>query len=268
MNTLKNTTLSVGLLNTPVKLMNATSKMGDIHFSTVGPDGQPVERVYRDKETEEVITHDELRKAYQGQQIDPTELANIEEACTKDEDGNDLTLIHVDFFMPLKDVPMERAEDLYYIAPNAKLASPESLLHFMAGLKKRKVAAIAKIVIKSRQKLLVIFPDGDHLKAVSLRFEEAIVSPDSGVTIEGKVQKPVLDMMNTLIDATMGSVDDLKAIEDTFVVHKRELVDRLVTSGQAPVKAKTAKKVEKPASGLLEALEASVKVAKKGRVAA
>lgn len=73
-------------------------------------------------------------------------------------------------------------------------------------------------------------------------------------------------MMGTLIDSTMGSMDDLRAMEDDFITHKRELVEALIADGAKPEIIEPTPTDDAP-KGLMEALEASVKMnkGKKGK---
>lgn len=255
MNTQANTSISVGLLSTPVKLYNAISKLDEICFSYCGPGGEALERVYRTKADGEVIDHENLRKSYEGKMIDVAKLAAIEEASLKDEDGEDLRHIRIDHFMPLKDVPFYRADNLYYIGPNTKISIPDSFNALVAGMKKRKVAGVAKVVLKKRQKLFVLFVKDEILYGASLHFAANVVEPEhEKLVVEKKVQKAAVDLMCQQIDLQMGNgLDDM---EDTFVARKRELVEQALEGAEvvAPEETRTT-----DAHDLIEALEESVK---------
>lgn len=259
MNTQANTSISVGLLSAPIKLFNATSKLDEVSFGFCTSDGETVERVYRGEESGEVIEYESLVKMYEGKIIDPTELARVEAACVVDKDDNNLKHIRIDHFMPLKDVPMHRAENLYYIGPNVKAGTPDSFNALVAGMKRKKVAAVAKVVIRSRQKLFVLFVENGILHAASLYFAANIVQPLTFDLIrKDTVKKPVLDLMMRLIDSSMG--DNLDDMEDTFVARKRELVEKAVEGKPVVILDKTAEQDD-----LLIALEESMKQVEKRR---
>lgn len=263
MKSVQNTALCLGLLTAPIKIYAAASDDAEIHFSSCGPQGEEVSRVYVKKGSDpvEVIKHDSLGKSYEGRMISKTVLANVEEACLTDEDGNDLKQINIESFVPLKDVPMDRAKGLYYIGPNLKAGSAKSLETLKAAMKKKKVAAVAKVVLRSRQKLFVLFVKDDILYAVALSFHATInLREDSAlIAADVEVKKAEVDMACQLIDVNMENVEIIDQVEDTFVARKRELVEASLDGKEVEVTEKT----PNASDGLLDALQASVDAASK-----
>lgn len=266
MKSVQNTSLNVGLLNAPVKIYAAGSKEAEVKFNYCGPKGEPVEQVYRIKGTDEVVARDNLQKAFDGRMIDKAALAKAEEASCVDEDGNDLKQIKVESFIPLKDIPFERVTGLYYIGPNLKAGTAESFEYFVKGLEKKKAAAIAKVVLRSRQKIFALYVEDGVLHAVALAFKANInLREDSELRQDVKLDKAVLDMMGNLIDAQMADASALDEIEDTYVARKRELAEAAATGKAVEVPEAQ----ESKGGNLLEELAASVKaVTDKDSVAA
>lgn len=280
MKSIQNTSLSCGLLNAPVKIFPATGKEPEVHFNFCTPDGDPVEQIYvREEDADdqdwtaaglgtkrivEVINYDDLGRSYQGKQINRIELVNAEEDCMVGDDGTDLKQINVERFIPLKDLPMERATKLYYLGPDPKV-STKSFKTFKEALKKKKAAAIAKVVIRSRQIILAIYVKNDivHASVISFaasmnnRVEEELIS-------NADVTRAEVGMMGTLIDSMMGDASIIDTMEDTYVAAKRELVEKLI-EGKPVKKESKPKKIQKDDS-LMASLEASVKAASKGKV--
>jgi DNA end-binding protein Ku len=260
MKSVQNTSLSIGLLNTPVKIFAAGSKEKEVRLNLCGPKGEPVEQVYRIKGSDEIVDRDNLQKSYDGHMIDPTDLQNAEAASCLDEDGNDLKQIRVESFVPLKDVPFERATGLYYIGPNQKGGSAESLMTLIEGMKKKKVAAIAKVVLRSRQKILALYVKEDILHAVCLNFKANLnLREDSELRQDVKLKKPVIDMMSELIESATGDVSVIDEIEDTFVARKSELV-AAAAKGE---KVKTPEAKESVGDDLMDQLQRSINATKK-----
>lgn len=281
MKSIQNTSLNCGLLNAPVKIFAATGKEPEVRFNFCTPDGDPVEQIYvraedadeqdwtaaglGTKRIVEVFDYDDLGRSYQGQQINRTELANAEEDCMVGEDGTSLKQINVERFVPLKDVPMERATKLYYLGPDPKV-STKSFKTFKEALKKKKAAAIAKVVIRSRQMILAIYVKDEIVHASVLSFAESMNNRvDEELTSKADVTKAEVAMMGNLIDQMMGDSSDIDKIKDTYIAAKRELVEKLV-AGKPVKKNVKSKKVEKSDDSLMASLEASIQAAGKRKV--
>lgn len=276
MKSIQNTSLSCGLLNAPVKIFAAAGKEPEVKFKQCGPDGELLERLEviaeepddreytadKSRRMVKVVDRDKIGKSYEGTMISTTDLANAEEESLTAEDGSDLKQINIETFVPLKDVPMERATKLYYLGPDPKV-STKSFQTFKEALKKKKAAAIAKVVIRSRQIILAVYVKDDIVHASVLSFAATMNSrTDEELTSEVEVAKPEVTMMGTLIDSMMGEASAIDEIEDTYVTAKRELVEKLIDGKEIKRDAKP-KKMTKKDDSLLEALQESVKAATK-----
>lgn len=272
MKSIQNTTLTCGLLNAPVKIFSAAGKESEVNFSLCTPDGDPVEQIYVLKEEGperqwnndekdlrrlvKVFEYAHLGRAYGDFPINHASLTNAEEASLTDENGNDLKSIIIESFVPLKDLPTERGTKLYYLGPDKKL-STKSFETFKVALKKKKVAAIAKVVVRSRQKLFAIYVKDDVVLAQVLDFYATMNARDDSELVSEANVKPVeVNMMGKLIDSMMDDASSIDAIEDTYVARKRELVEDLIEGKEVKKKVKTKK--EKADDSLLDALKASV----------
>lgn len=273
MKSIQNTTLSCGLLTAPVKIFPAAGREPEVQFNLITPDGEPIERIYVEREEPDVqqwtadhkrrmvnvIDYDDLGRAYDGTLINSADLAAAEEESLTSDDGTDLKLITVEQFVPLKDLPMERTTKLYYLGPDSKV-STKSFKTFKEGLKSRKAAAIAKVVLRSRQMLFAIYVKDEIVHAAVLSFSATMNDrTDSDLFSDVDVKRPEVNMMGKLIDTMMGDASVIDEAEDTYVVGKRELVEKLA-SGKEPVQKKTKRKT-KANDSLLESLEASVAAA-------
>lgn len=262
MKSIKNTSISVELLNAPVKIYSAASAEQEVKFSLCGPEGERLKQVYVKEGTDEIVPWDEIGRSYEGIQIDKEELDRITAESLKDENGNSLESIRIQSFVPIKDLPMERVTATYLLGPDLKVSNGEAFEHLVAGLKRRKAAGIAKVVLKSRQKLLAIFVENERLYAVVIAFAAQVANVDDSELRAAKVvtNKKVTAMMAEMIVAMTETAGVIEAQEDTFVTHKRELVEQVV-AGQPVKESKPAKEPSKNQSGeLLEALEESIKL--------
>lgn len=280
MKAIKNTTLTCGLLNAPVKIFAAAGNAPEVKLNYCTPEGDPVERIYvraQEQSEREWINRDgtflrvvepfelaSLGRSYEGSQVNLQNLATALEESQYDESGNDLTLINVERFVPLKEVPFERSIGLYYLGPNKQM-SAKSFEIFKAALKKKKVAAIAKVVLRSRQILLAIYEKNGILHAQVLNFlatmnqreDEELGDPDS------KPRKAEVDAMGDLIDALTTEAREIDDITDTYVEGKRVLVEDLIKGQEVGKKERRKTKAKSDPDSLLEALNRSVEEAQK-----
>lgn len=268
MKSIKNTTINVGLLSAPVKIFAATSKEPEVSFKYCASGGRTVKQMYV-TDTGETIAYDDLYRAFNGTMIPKAKLTEIEQESLKDEEGNSLESLRIQGFIPLKDVPMHRVTGAYLIGPNLKASDGEAFEILVAALKRKKVAAIAKMVLKSRQKLMALFVKDDLLHAVCLSFAAQVNNVEEAeLRANVKPRPKLLTMMGTMIDAMGESAEMIDAQEDTFVAAKKALVEEFIGSGGVTVKEIKAKG-DGAHSGLAEALEESMKVlADKGKVPA
>lgn len=282
MKSIQNTTLSCGLLNTPVKIFAASGTEPEIKFNQCGPQGEalerldviaeePDDRIYtadKDRRMVRVVTSDKIQKSYEGRVIPNSDLEKIQEESLKGEDGSDLKQINIEKFIPLKDVPMERATKLYYIGPNTKF-STKSFQTFIEGLKKKKAAAIAKVVIRSRQVIMALYVKNGILHASVLNFAATMNNrEDSELTTDVDVVKAEVAMMGNLIDSLMGEASDIDDIKDTYVEGKRRLIEKVIEGEPITNEIEAPKTKKQKDDSLLKALEESVKVATKKKVKA
>lgn len=274
MNCIQNTTLSCGVLSAPVKIYSVAGEEPELQLTFCGPNGEQVERVYIEKETEDdktytadglkrivrVFDQRELGRAYNEFRIGDVALRQATEESLIDDEGNSLKEIMVEHFVSVKDLPSERNCKVYWIGPDKKV-STKAFEIFKAGLKRKKVAAIAKVVMRSRQKLLAIYVKDDILHAQVLNFVGTMDARDDDVLRSNtKPKKDEVAAMGQLIDVLMAETDVLDMMEDTYVTRKRELVENTIKGkGAEPPQAKA----KTDGRDLMDVLKESVTVARK-----
>lgn len=262
MKSIVNTTITFGQVTAPVKVYSAASSITDISPKLCGPDGEAVQQVYRLKDEPDTIigTKNDCSRIYDGRLVDEAELKAAEAASLIEEiDGEEINLketIKIQKFVPLAKVPFERATASYYLGADAKRGGVESLALIHKALAKKKVAGVAKFVLRGRQKEFVIYAEGDALYAVALSFASDRNAPTDDVTLHAKVtvDKNLVELATKLIDADLdkdGTIVD--ELSDTLVDRKIELLN----AGE-PIRVK---ETEAPTVGesLADALEASLK---------
>ena len=243
------------MINIPVKLFSATqehelsfhqlrkSDQSRIKYLRVAAnDGQevPYEDIVKGYEIEEgvhvIIDEEDLKKAA------PKKTQTIEIVSFADEDEIDSV-----FF-----------EKPYYTAPDKNAVRAYVLLR--EALKETKKVAIAKFVLRTKENLAILKPEGDALILNQIRFQSELREREH-LNLPGAedMKKPELDLAVSLVNQL---TDKFKPEEfkDTFSDEIKQIIEQKAKG--IDITAELAK-LEAPAdSDLLETLRASLEKAK------
>lgn len=251
-----NINLVVGPTVLPVQLCPAT-KTDDVKFTLVAPDGRPVQQKYITDDGE-VFGRGECGKAYEGHVLDLDLLKSI-------EDSAKITDPEVIEFVPLKDIDFWRAEKTYYVQHNKKggNATLKVFASLVKTLDKKKRAAVTKITPRSRQALTVLHVMDGNLMATVLSFASDVVPCDDAVEAHKQVAVGAQDIaiMEKLMEFVGTEGDALATAQDEAVEQRKQMVEKLVSTGQV---TPMPKKAPKPQAGdLMADIEAMLNASKK-----
>lgn len=264
--TVSNTTLRFATLSIPVALRKIQEKK-DVTLVSATAGGNAVTQTKTDAVTAEVVETAQLQKgAYDDagvfHPIDQEALDAAIEATKLDD-------YEISSFIPMKDVPFERATASYFLAPqkgkNGKAsATAMALLH--RGLVKTKKAGVMKLCLRTRQQLAVVYPKGKGLYVTLLVWSEDWTQADEANVLEGiAVEQRMVDIAVSLIDTL--TAPDAKAAIDAQVDDLRIEREKLVAAALAgkPITARKPKAPKAEPDGLLAQLEASLELASAAR---
>lgn len=139
--------------------------------------------------------------------------------------------IDIEQFVDLEDVETIYFEKPYYVVPAKGGEKPYALLR--DALKKKNKIAVAKVVIRTKQHLAALMPEGDHLILELLRFKHEVkdlsdvVIPEPSRAITGKE----MEMASDLIDA-MSDKWNPAAFKDTYYEDVKKMIEYKVQHGQ------------------------------------
>jgi len=240
-----------------VALYTAASTSDRITFNTINKaTGNRVNRVFIDSDTEELVTKEAQTKGFEienGQYliIDPDQIA----AAIPESDKT----LEIEAFIPCTDVDDVYFDKPYYLTPDKMGSDAFSALR--DGMKKSKVAAIARTVLFRRMRTVLIRPHGKGLIATTLNYDYEVRSSKQAfedmpkIKIEGEM----LDLAKHIISTKKGEFDP-SAFDDRYEAALGELVKAKI-EGKAVPKRKKAE-VSKP-NDLLAALRESAGMGKK-----
>lgn len=242
-------------VRTPVSLRGASEKK-DVTFDNATEDGNPIKRIEIDggKEPVEVEVISEIVHPPTGRKKKPTveqftetkvaylpydgekvkgvregdefypiaaaEVAQIEE-LTK------LDTLTINEFIPLAEVPWERSQSAYYLAP-PKGVGAKVLATLRDAMEAKGVVGVAKLMPKSRQKLAIIYPKHGGLMVTCLAYADTFAQVVEGVAAIGNVEvNPKLQaVMERLIDVSLQPVAVLDDYRDDLIDYKADLIER------------------------------------------
>lgn len=240
-----------GEVTAPVALYTAASSSERITFNILNrKTGNKVKREFIDSETEKPVDKDDQVKGYEienGQFIvfDPEEVASA-----VPESNKTLTVLS---FMPLTEIDDVYFDKPYYLTPD-KLGG-DVFAALRDGMRRGKVAAIARTVLSRRMRTLLIRPDGDGLIATMLNFDYEVRSADEAFSDmpDLKIEGEMLDLAKHIIKNKVGEFD-INEFEDRYETALKELV-------KAKMEGRVVPKVETPTvstpNDLLKALRES-----------
>ncbi|SBV37545.1 conserved hypothetical protein [uncultured Stenotrophomonas sp.] len=192
-------TLSFGLLNVPVSLMSGERRV-DISFRMLDArDRKPIrfERVNAD--TGEEVPWKDIVKAFEydkGSYV-VVEKEDIASAAPQTHDS-----IDVEAFVALEEISLRFYEKPYVIVPGKKAEKGYVLLR--ETLRDTGKAGIARVVIRTREYLCAVVPEGDALVLLMLRYPQELVDPEeyklpAGKAADYRISKREAEMAASLI---------------------------------------------------------------------
>ncbi len=249
--------IKFGEVACPVALYTAASSSERIAFNTLNrKTGNRVKREFVDGETGDPVQREDQVKGYEienGQYIilEPDEVA----AAVPDSDKT----LKIDAFIPCNEIDDVYFDKPYYLAPD-KMGTDAFVL-LRDGMKKAKVAAIARTVLFRRMRTVLIRPHGKGLIATTLNFDYEVRSSQEAFEElpDLKIEGEMLELAEHIIGTKKGSFD-ASTFDDRYEAAVAELVKAKIEGRALPKKKAPA--ASKP-SDLLQALRESAGVAGK-----
>lgn len=251
--------LSVGELSCAVALYAAATTSDRVSFHIVNKKtGNRVRREYIDEQTEKPVEREDQVKGYETSKnnyiiLEPGEIA----AAVPEGDK----VLAVESFIPCSDVDTVYFDKPYFIKP-ADEESEAAFAVIREGMRKKKVAALARAVLFRRVRTVLIQPRGCGFLADTLHFDYEVVPAETAFKTvpDLRIEGEMLELARHIIDTKRGSFDPSR-FDDRYDAALAELV-RAKAEGREIEKPK--KKAEGKVIDLMQALRDSAAAAKKG----
>lgn len=194
-----NGTLSFGLLNIPVSLMSG-EKRTDLSFRMLDArDKSPIRYERVNAETGEEVPWKDIVKAYE---YDKGSYVVLEQEDIKSAAPESHDAIEVESFVDADAIGPQYFEKPYVLVPAKKAEKGYVLLR--ETLSKTGKIGVARVVIRTREHLCAVLPQGDALMLMMMRYPQELVDVDDynipvGKSGDYRVNAKELQMAEALI---------------------------------------------------------------------
>ncbi|WP_031372365.1 Ku protein [Lysobacter antibioticus] len=222
-------TLSFGLLNIPVKLMTGERRV-DLHFRMLDSRNKAPIRYERvNEETGEEVPWKEIVKAFE---YDKGSYVVIEEADIAAAAPDHKETVDIDTFVDAASIGAEFYEKPYVLEPGKKAEKGYVLLREV--LKRTGMVGVGRVVIRTREYLAAVVPQGDALMLMILRYAQELVDPSDYKLPEGsmakwKISPREVEMAEQLIKSMSGEWKP-DSYKDDFRQRLHKVIEQRVKS--------------------------------------
>jgi DNA end-binding protein Ku len=226
-----NGVISFGLLNVPVQLYTAARNV-DVHFRMLDSrNKKPIRYERVNAETGDEVPWKEIVKAYEYSKgnyvvVDEKEIRKLAPEATESVD--------IETFVDQTSIDPMFFEKPYYLIPVKKAEKGYVLLR--EALKKTGKVGIARVVIRTRQYLAMMFPKDDALVLNLLRFPQEIVEQEefafpTGALTKFRITAAEMKMAEDLLKSMAGKWAP-KDYKDEFRDKLRKMIQQRVDKEQ------------------------------------
>jgi DNA end-binding protein Ku len=246
--------LNFGLVSMPVKLYSAVSSK-TVHFNHLHASDHT--RVYTKRfcpVDDEEVAFDELVRGFE---IAPERYVVIEDDELAALAPEFTRTIEIEDFVELEEIDRIYLDQPYHVVPNRGGAKSYRLL--LTAMHSTGKVAIARVVLRSRERLVAIRPRGDALLMTTMHFGDE-VQPTSELKELGDVELQIsereLEVAGRLVQS-LAEPFDISRYRDTYREAVLDLIDRKASGEEVEVKPRV---VRQPTAtpDLMGALQASL----------
>jgi len=259
--------ISFGLVNVPVELFSAQKRSAELDLTMLDKrDLAPVGYKRVNKASGKEVPWDDVVKGYEYED-DKYVVLSEEDFRRANPDAS--KTVDIMAFVELADIAPQYFETPYYLAPGKRGEKAYALLR--DAMAKAGKAGIATVVIRTKQYLAALVPQGDALVLNTLRYHDELKSAqdlDIPEKLKGaKATSKELDMALTLVD-DMADDWQPERYRDTYHEDLLKRVEEKIKAGQTEAITEPEKE-ERPAKGaevidLMSLLKKSVADGRKG----
>jgi DNA end-binding protein Ku len=249
-------TLNFGLVSMPVKLYSAVTNKS-VHFNQLhGADNARIQQKRVCSADGEEVPFEEIVKGYE---LAPERYVVIEDAELAALAPEATRTIEIEDFVEIDEIDRIYFDQPYYIVPNRGGARSYRLL--LAAMRETGKVAIARVVLRSRERLVAVHPRDEVLMMTTLTYADE-VNPTSelrelgGEEESAAVGERELDVAKRLVQS-LAEPFDIGRYRDTYREAVLDLIDRKAGGEEIVVEPRPAVETLQ-APDLMGALQASL----------
>ncbi|HEU4884559.1 MAG TPA: Ku protein [Longimicrobium sp.] len=223
--------ISFGLVNIPVGLFSAASP-DELSFRQLDKRNMsPIGYKKYNKNTGDDVESDEIVKGYE---YESGHYVVLSDEDLRRANPEKTQTVEITDFVDLDEIEAVYFDKPYYLAPTTKNKKGYALLR--EALKRTRKVGIAKVVIRSREYLSAVVPQGDVLLLEILRYPHEIRSADDLEVPQGDIQslgvnERELEMAERLVEGMTAEWDPSR-YQDTYRDDLMQLIQARIESGQ------------------------------------
>ncbi|MET2829692.1 Ku protein [Mesorhizobium shangrilense] len=245
--------LKLSLVTCAVELTNVVTHTEKVSFRVLNrKTGNTVKRIYVDSETGKPLDDGDEIKGYE----DDGDFIHIEEDEIEAVQIESSHTMALDGFVDKASIQQIYLDTPYYVAPADKV-SEEAFAVIRDAMAGKKMAGLARIVLYSRERPVVIEPLGKGMVLTTLRYDNTVRQPDTvfGDIKAVKTDQEMTDLAELIIDKKKATFDPSK-FDDKY----EDALLELIRAKKAGRKAPKAKAAPKPSNvvNLFDALKKSL----------
>lgn len=229
--------ISFGLVNIPITLFSAEEK-SELHFKLLDKrnnSGIKYERINED--TREEVPWDQIVKGYE---YDPGNFVLLTDEDFKNAAVEATQTVEISDFVDLRSIEYIYFEKPYYVVPGKKAEKGYALLREV--LKRTGKVAISKVVIRSRQYLSALIPQGNGLVLNVLRYYQELRDPaefgfPQASLDDLKISEREIEIAKMLVDSMSAEWDPQKYHDEYRDALMEWIEKKAKAGGSIPVEA-------------------------------
>lgn len=160
--------ITFGSVALPVRLYSAVQDK-DVHFRLLHrTDKQPVKQVMINPESDEVVPAEQIRKAYDDGDV-LVMLSEEELDSLEPEPSREIEILR---FVDPEDITHQWYDRPYYLGPDGAAGEYFALTEALGNQKKQ---GVARWVMRNKEYVGALVPEGDYLMLITLRYAEEII---------------------------------------------------------------------------------------------
>jgi DNA end-binding protein Ku len=254
-------TLNFGLVSMPVKLYSAVSSKS-VHFNQLHvADHARIQQKRVCSADGEEVPFEEIVKGYE---LAPERYVVIEDAELAALAPEATRTIEIEDFVEIDEIDRIYFDQPYYVVPNRGGARSYKLL--LEAMRETGKVAIARVVLRSKERLVAVHPRGDVLMMTTLNYADEI-NPTSELRelngeeeVAAAVGERELEVARRLVES-LAEPFDIGRYRDTYREAVLDLIDRKASGEEIVVEPRPAvEALQSP--DLMSALEASLERAR------